>query len=171
MTITLQKIFRPLTALGRSLKRENGNATIELALAFSFLLTPLMLATTEMAFIVYDSIELSNAAHAGAMYAMISSTFASDSSGIQNAVLNEAGDISNDMTVASNTYYACSAAEDGAQYTTEAAANAVCPANAGNHYLQFVRVTATASITPFVQFKGLPSMWSLQQQSVMEVQE
>ncbi|HVZ82538.1 MAG TPA: TadE family protein [Terracidiphilus sp.] len=171
MTITLQKICRPLAALGRSLKRENGNATIELALAFSFLLTPLMLATTEMAFIVYDSIELSNAAHAGAMYAMISSTFASDSSGIQNAVLNEAGDISNDMTVASNTYYACSASEDGTQYTTEAAANAACPANAGNHYLQFVRVTATASITPFVQFKGLPSMWSLQQQSVMEVQE
>ncbi len=53
----------------------------------------------------------------------------------------------------------------------QAAANTVCPANAGNHYLQFIQVTSTANITPPIRIIGLPSLWALQGKSVMEVQE
>ncbi len=175
MMSTLKSCVRTLhtacTIAGQHLRKEDGNAIVELALAFSFLLTPLMLATTEIAFMVYDSIEVTNSAHAGAMYGMISSTLAGDATGIQNAALGEAGDVASNMTVTSTTYYACSAAVDGTRYATQAAANTVCPANAGNHYLQFIQVTSTANITPPIRIIGLPSLWALQGKSVMEVQE
>jgi hypothetical protein len=56
-----------------------GNASIELALTLSFFAAPMMLGTTEVAFLIYDSIEISNATQAGAVYRMMSPTFAGDS--------------------------------------------------------------------------------------------
>jgi len=153
------------------MRRSDGNATVELALAFSFLLTPIMLGTAEVAFLVYDSIEITNAAHAGAMYGMISSTFAADSSGIQTAAQSEAADFGTNLTVTPNVYYACSASLGGTQYSTQSAAAAACPANASNHYLQFVQVNSSATITPPIQMVGLPKTWTLQGSSTMEVQE
>lgn len=153
------------------LSRSEGNATVELALAFSVLVTPIMLGTAETAFLVYDSIEISNSAHAGAMYGMISSTFATDTSGIQSAAQSEAADFGSKLNVTPTTYYACSAAIGGTQYTTQSSAAAACPANSSNHYLQFVQVTSSASITPPIQMIGLPKTWTLQGSSTMEVQE
>jgi Flp pilus assembly protein TadG len=164
----LQSAFRTSC---QKMRRSDGNATVELALAFSFLLTPIMLGTAEVAFLVYDSIEITNAAHAGAMYGMISSTFAADSSGIQTAAQSEAADFGTNLTVTPNVYYACSASLGGTQYSTQSAAAAACPANASNHYLQFVQVNSSATITPPIQMVGLPKTWTLQGSSTMEVQE
>jgi|SRR5580692_2497165 Flp pilus assembly protein TadG len=164
--------FRTLAIhAARKLKETNGNASIELAIAFSLIITPLMLGTTEVAFVVYDSIEVSNAASAGAMYGMISSTLASNTSGIQAAAQSEASDIGNNLSVTPSVYYACSASPSGTQYTTQSAAAAACPANASNHYLQFVQVNTTATVTPPVGIPGLPATWTLRGQSLMEVQE
>ena len=164
----LQAVAR---ATFRRLSNSSGNASVELALAFSFIITPLMLGTTEVAFLVYDSIEVSNAATAGAMYGMISSTLASNTSGIQAAAQAEASDFGTSLTASPTVYYACSAALGGTQYSTQAAAAAACPANASNHYLQFIQVNSTASVTPPVRIPGLPTTWTLRGQSVMEVQE
>jgi Flp pilus assembly protein TadG len=155
----------------RRLGQNAGNASVELAFAISFFGVPLLLGTSEIAFMVYDSIELSNAAHAGAMYGMISSTFASDASGIQAAAQGEAADFGSKLTVTPTVYYACSNAVGGTQYPTQSAASAVCPANATNHYLQFVNVVSTANITPPVQIPGLPKSWTISGSSTMEVQE
>jgi len=175
MRISLDSFSRQFRSIARRLYRglreDRGNAVVELAAGFAFIVTPLLLATAETAFIIYDSIEVSSAAQAGAMYGMISSTLASDSTGIRNAAQAEASDFGTNLTVTPTTYYACSAAITGTQYSTPAAAGAVCPANASNHYLQFVKVTSTASITPVVQFPGLPKSWTLNGVSVMEVQE
>jgi Flp pilus assembly protein TadG len=171
----INTFFRRLTiavvAGCRKLNDNSGNATIELALAFSVLVTPLMLGTAETAFLVYDSIEISNAAHAGAMYGMISSTFAGDNTGIQNAARADASDLGTSLTVTPTVYYACSAAPTGTHYTTEASAGAACPKNASNHYLQFIQVASTATITPPLKIPGMPGSWNLQGLSVMEVQE
>jgi hypothetical protein len=148
-----------------------GNAVLEVALTFGIFGTPLLLGTSEMALLIYDSIEVSNSAHAGAMYGMISSTFAGDSAGIQAAAQAEAADFGTKVTVTPTTYYACSSAVDGTQYSTESAASAVCPANASNHYLQFVKVISSMNITPPIQCPGLPKTWTVSGSSVMEVQE
>ena len=68
-------------------------------------------------------------------------------------------------------YYACSATPTGTKYSTETAAAAACPKNASNHYLQFVQVASTATITPPLKIPGMPGAWTLHGLSVMEVQE
>lgn len=148
-----------------------GNAVLELAFTFGIFALPLLAGTSELAIVIYDSIELSNCAHAGAMYGMMSSTFAADTAGIQRAAQAEAADFGSNVTVTPTSYYACSNAVDGTQYGTQSAAAAACPANASNHYLQFVKVVSNMSITPPVQFPGLPKTWSVSGSSVMEVQE
>jgi hypothetical protein len=148
-----------------------GNAALELAFAFGVFGTPLLLGTSELAVVIYDSIELSNCAHAGAMYGMMSSTFAGDTTGIQNAAQAEAADFGTNVTVTPTTYYACSSAVDGTQYSTQTAAEAACPANASNHYLQFVKVVSSMNINPPVKCPGLPKTFTVTGTSVMEVQE
>jgi Flp pilus assembly protein TadG len=160
-----------ITRLMKRLRNDGGNAALEFAFAFGLLGTPLILGTSEVAFLVYDSIELSNCAHAGAMYGMMSSTFASDTSGIQTAAQQEAADFGSKVTVTPTTYYACSTAINGTQYSTQSAAAAVCPANATNHYLEFVNVVSSMNITPPVQMPGLPKTWTISGSSTMEVQE
>lgn len=155
----------------RILRGTDGSAFVELALLVSFFGAPLLMGTAETGFMLYDSIEVENAAHTGAMYGMMSSTFAADSTGIQSAAREEAPDIGTNLTVTPTTYYACSAAVDGTQYTTQAAASAAC-SGAGNHGLEFVQVAATASVPLPIRVPGiLPSSITLSNTSVMEVEE
>ncbi|MGC1421489.1 MAG: hypothetical protein WA354_21915 [Terracidiphilus sp.] len=160
-----------IARLRKRLRDDAGNAALELALAFGVFGTPLLLGTSELAILIYDSIELSNSAHAGAMYGMISSTFAGDASGIRSAAQAEAADFGAKVTVTPTIYYACSGAVDGTQYSTQAAAAAVCPANAGNHYLEFVKVASSMNVNPLVQLPGLPTKLTVNGTSIMEVQE
>lgn len=102
---------------------------------------------------------------------MMSSTFANDSTGIQNAARADASDLGTNLSVTPTAYYACSAAPTGTQYTTETAAAAVCPKNGSNHYLEFIQVASTATIVPPLKIPGMPGTWTLQGLSVMEVQE
>ena len=69
----------------RGLGGESGNALVELALAFSLLGIPLLLGTVEMGYVVYDSVEISNAANAGSLYGMQNATDAASSAGITTA--------------------------------------------------------------------------------------
>jgi Flp pilus assembly protein TadG len=160
-----------ITWMRRRFSDDAGNAVLELAFTFGVFAMPMLVGTSELAIVIYDSIEVSNCAHAGAMYAMMSSTFAADTAGIQKAAQAEAADFGTSVTVTPTSYYACSSAVDGTQYPTEAAASAVCPANGSNHYLQFVKVVSSVNITPPVQCPGLPKTWTVSGTSVMEVQE
>ncbi|MGA9585775.1 MAG: hypothetical protein WBQ95_10635 [Terracidiphilus sp.] len=160
-----------ITWMRKRLMDNAGNAALELAFTFGVFGTPLLLGSSELATVIYDSIELSNSAHAGAMYGMMSSTFAGDTAGIQNAAQTEAADFGTSVTVTPTTYYACSSAVDGTQYSTQTAAAAACPANTSNHYLQFVKVVSSVNINPPVKCPGLPKVWTVSGTSVMEVQE
>lgn len=113
----------------RGLGGEGGNALVEVALIASLLGVPLLLGTGEMGYVVYDSIEISNAAHAAALYGMQSSTFASDTAGMKTAAQNEATDFGAALTATPTSYYACSSAIGGTQYTggsAQANATAAC---------------------------------------------
>ena len=142
---------------------------------------PLLLVTTDLATIVYSSIEISNAAHAGAMYGMTSATAATSTSTITTAAQNEATDFATaNLTITPTTYYACSNAEGGTQYTgtgnqvnSTALTNvsAVCPSGAANHYLEFVQVVVVGTVTPPFHCPGTPTSYSLRSTSVMEVEQ
>ncbi len=155
----------------RRLEDNTGSASLELALVFSILGAPLMLGSSETAFMIYDSIEVSNAAHAGAMYGMYSQTFATNTSQIQAVAQAEAADLQGQLTVTPSVYFACSATPGGTQYTTQIAATQACGTGASNHSLEFVQVNTSATINPPLHVPGLPNTWTLKGFSVMEVQE
>jgi len=165
----------------RELRGESGQALVELMFMIGVIGVPLLLVTTDLAFVVYGSIEISNAAHAGAMYGMTSATNASATSTITTAVENEASDFATaNLTITPTTYYACSASEGGTQYTGTGSqvnstaltnVSAVCPSGATNHYLEFVQVVVIGTLTPPFHCPGTPSSYSLKSTSVMEVEQ
>jgi len=152
------------------LRDRSGSSIIELALIIACVGAPLMLGTAQVGFLVYDSIEISNAAHAGAMFGMMSNANANNSTAITTAAQTEASDFGTNLSVTPTVYWACSTAESGAQYTTSAAATTACTGS-GNHPLEFVQVVVSTSATPPIHFPGLPASYTLGSTSVMEVEE
>lgn len=161
-------------AISRILANTTANATLEMALTISILGAPLLLGTAAVGFLIYDSIEVSNAAHAGAAYGMLSDAFAHNTTQISAVAHAEASDLGANLTVATPTiFFACSAAINGAQFSTSDQAETAC-GNSGissNQPLEFIQVNTAASVPPIFQFPGLPKQWILRGQSVMMVQE
>jgi len=154
----------------RQLQGESGGALVEIALCIPLLGGPILIGTVETGMALYDSIEVSNAAHAGAAYGMMSATYAADSTGMIAAAQGEAGGIGSSLTVTPTAYFACSQSIGGNQYTTQTAANSACT-GASNHTLEFVRVTTSASVPIPFRVPGLPTSFNLAATSVMEVEE
>jgi Flp pilus assembly protein TadG len=152
------------------LRSESGGALVEMALCISFLGAPLLIGTVETGMVLYDSIEVSSAAHAGTAYGMMSATYAADSAGMTAAAREEAADLGSLLNVAPTTYFACSQSIGGAQYTTQAAANSACTGGS-NHSLEFVQVTTIATVPIPFRIPGLPASFNLTATSVMEVEE
>lgn len=153
------------------MRDESGSALVELALTLSIVGVPLLLGTAHFAVLLVNSIIVSNAAHAGAEYGMQSSTYAANSNiaNIQAAARDDSG-LGTNLNVTSNVFYDCSLAIGGSEYTTAAAANTVCTGSSG-HTLEFIQVTASATVTPVAHVPGFPNTVTLSSTSVMEVQE
>jgi hypothetical protein len=141
-----------------------------MALCIPLVGAPILIGTVESGMVLYDSIELSNAAHAGTAYGMMSSTFAANSSGMTAAARAEAGDLGSLLNVTPTSYFACSQAIAGTEYATQAAANSGCT-GASNHSLEFVQVTTTAAVAVPFRVPGVPNTFNLSATSVMEVEE
>jgi Flp pilus assembly protein TadG len=153
------------------LREESGGSLVELALIMIFFYLPLLIGTSEVGLLVYDSIEISNAAQAGTDYGMGSATLAADSTDMITAAQAEASEFGTLLTVAPLTYYVCATAVAGTQYTgsnAQANATAACT-GANNHALQFVQVTTSATVKPPIHLPGLPTSFVLQGFSVKEV--
>jgi hypothetical protein len=165
-----QKWRSAILAGCRIFNDDTGGAMLELAFVISIFGAPLIIGTGTTAIMVYDSIEVTNAAHAGSGYGMMSSTFASDTAGITAAAKEEAGDMSNNLNVTPTIFFACSAAPAGTEYTTQTAANTACT-GVSNHSLEFIRVVTNTSIPSPFNLPGVPSTFVLGGTSVMEVEE
>jgi Flp pilus assembly protein TadG len=155
------------------LREDAGNSLVEVALVLSFFCTPLLVGTGEMGLLVYDSIQVQNAAHSGAAYAMQSSTFAADTSGIQTAAQQDAPALGDSLTVTPTIYYVCSADINGTKYTGD---NALSNATNGctgssNHPLEFVQVAASTSVTPGLHCPGLGRTFAVSAVTAMEIEQ
>ncbi|HTW46827.1 MAG TPA: TadE/TadG family type IV pilus assembly protein [Acidobacteriaceae bacterium] len=161
---------RALRAVGRLFRERSGTSILELALILAFFGAPLIVGTAEVGFLVYDSIEISNAAHAGAIYGMQSNTNASNTSVITTAARSEASDFGTNLTVTPTVFWVCSTAESGTQYTTSAAATTACTGST-SHPLEYLQVNVSAQATPPIHFPVLPATYTLTGSSIMEVEE
>ena len=152
----------------RGLGDDAGGALVELGLMLALLGAPLLLGSAYFATLLLDNVEISNAAHAGAMYGIVSSTFAEDSAGIIAAAKAETNRFGSSLSVTPSFYYACANALGGTQYTDQTAANTAC---SSSYSLQFVKVLVSASITPPGSFPGMPKTYTLNSVSIMQVEE
>ena len=156
------------------MRGERGDALIELAVLFSLVGIPLLLGTVQMGFLVYDSVEISNAASAGALYGMQNSAYAASISGITSAAQAEAADFGSKLTVTPTTYYACSNAVGGTQYPTSSYTQSQAATHCGgtgNQALEFIQAIASAAVTPAIHCPGLPTTYTLTDTAVMEVEQ
>lgn len=153
----------------RDLRGDTGEAIVELVLIVCFFFVPLILGTTDMATLVYDSIEISNAAHAGAMAGMLNSAQAEDNSTMTSAAQGEASDfLPENVAVTPSVHYACNNAQGGTQFTTLSAANLAC--TAPSYAIEFVQVAVSAPAALPFHCCGIPATITLNSESVMEVQ-
>ena len=169
----MREAFLRLQFLLLSLKGDEGNAILELALVVAFLGVPLLLGTAEMGPVVYASAELENAAHSGALYGMQSTTFAVDTAGMTAAAQTEGAEFGTSMVVTPVMFYTCSNAMDGTRFTgsnAQSNAQSACTGS-NNHALQFVQVSVTLPMNLVVRCPGMPASFTLTGSSIMEVQQ
>ena len=153
----------------RGLGDETGSALVELALVSSLLFAPLLLGTVELAQVLSDSIEVSNAARAGASWAMMNSTSSSLSSGITTAAQAEASDFGTNLVVTPTEYWACSEALTGTQFATLASATSGCTGTS-NHPIELIQVVTSATVSVPVKLPGLPATFPLSTTAITEAE-
>lgn len=146
-------------------RREAAQSLVELALVFP-LFTMIVLGATEFARFAWASIEVSNAARAGAQYGAQSHVTASNTAGIQTAALNDGVNLTG-LTVTSSQYCVCSTAESTTITCSTGLTNCASP----NTLIAYVQVSTTATVTPVVHYPTLPSSLTLHGSAVMAVEQ
>ena len=128
-----------------------GTATAELSLLLPFLLVA-VLGTTDFARICFQTIAIANAAQAGAKYATHSPSHATDSVGIQTAVLNDLQDTAAaaDVAVESERYCTC---PDGGSVSC---VDGTCGGSAATRRT-YVRVRVEKTFEALFPYPGVPA--------------
>jgi Flp pilus assembly protein TadG len=144
------------------------NGLAELAMTMALLLLPLMMGTVHYSILLIDSMIISNAATAGAEYAMGSSTYAGDTSNIVTAAQEDASGLGATLNVTPTVFYVCSTAIAGTQYATQSAATTPC---SSSHVLEFVKVQASATVTTLMSLPGASNTMTITRTATEEVEE
>jgi Flp pilus assembly protein TadG len=148
---------RHTSLLGRS---ERGSSLVELALMLP-VLGLLLFGAIDFARGYYLSIEVTNAARAGAQFGVSNASVA----GMQNAATSDAADVagSDVAGITATAVYGCEC-PDGTGQIPGCADSPGC-ANAVN----YVQVTTNATYTPLIPWPGVPSSIPLQGQATMRI--
>jgi Flp pilus assembly protein TadG len=153
-----QMVDRFIQQLRCVLRAERGGALVELALTMPILIV-LFVGAAEFASLSYASIEVSNAAMAGAQYGTQSITTEADTVGIQTAASNDAANI----TLGATTVTPSCICSNGSASTC---AVVDCTGSTMEHILT---VQTQAAIDPGFHLPGLPSSFTLHGQAVQKV--
>ena len=147
---------------------EDGSALVELALSLPMLCT-ILLGAAEFGRLAYATIEVSNAAHAAAVYAASGATASSDSGGISNAATSDSGNLSGGNAVSvtsvssvctcSNTTYTPSSCSD----------NTTCFNNSAS-MITTVTVKTQSTYSPLIRVPGGKLSFTLEGQSSQVVE-
>lgn len=131
-------------------KQERGASLVELGLMLPFLAL-LLLGVIDFGRAYYVNVEVSNAAYTGALYGTQNST---DTTGMQNAALADAPDVTGMVATAS---YGCECS-DGTNPVLSCASQPSCGVNVVN----YVQVTTSITYKPIFPWPGIPSSFALQ---------
>ncbi|HTV53741.1 MAG TPA: TadE/TadG family type IV pilus assembly protein [Terriglobia bacterium] len=166
VTIQLRHRKKALAARLREAKQsERGSSLVELALLLP-LLVLMFLGVVEIGRIFYVSIEVNNAAEAGAAYGAQSNITAGDTAGMERVAQEDAANVPG-LTATASYYCACSTAA-GSVTNLGSCADACA---AGDHQVIFVQVYTSASFTTLSHFPGLPTPFTTYGKAVMRVSQ
>jgi Flp pilus assembly protein TadG len=148
----------------RMRRRRAGNSAVELALAFA-VLGLLTMGIADFGRIYYTTIELSNAATAGAIYGAFTVSRSSDIDGMKTAALNEAADLTGvDVTTVPPLRY-CQCPDKS---TNDCSNINACGVGVKMRY--YVKVTTKKTYKTMSKFPGMPNTIDITRQTVMRVQ-
>jgi Flp pilus assembly protein TadG len=153
-------IQRWYARLSASTCPEAGASLVETAL-LTPMLSLLLLAVIDVGRLAYMSIEVSNAARAGASYGAQSSATAVNSTGMVQAAKNDAPDLSG---LSPSATHFCTCSNGGGSVTC---ALSSCP---GARLLLYVQVSTSATYTPWFPYTGSPGSWTLSGSSTMRAE-
>ena len=136
----------------------SGQSATELALIIPFIVG-LLLVVSDYSRVFFMSIEVNNAAQAGAMYGIQSVSNAQDSTGMQTAASNDGSDIAGLTSVASN-YCVCNK-----QTKFTCGKSPACGDQA-----RYVEVDTSATFHTLISYPGLPTSIALSGKAIMRVQ-
>jgi Flp pilus assembly protein TadG len=163
----------------RAVRKESGQTLLEVALLTPLLLT-MLLGVIDLGRYAYIAILVGNAAHAGAAYGAQGLAQSADTSGIQQAAINDYqnnGQPAGSLTVSSFTSCAC---DNGGTLSlqTNACSTQSNPSiantiqacqNGGGHWAIMVSVTAGGTYTSLVGWPGIPSPVTINRTAIMRV--
>jgi Flp pilus assembly protein TadG len=152
----------------RVLSAESGNALVETALVLGIFGVPLFYGTSDLAVWTSSTIEIDNAAHAGALFGMqdSSASYAGNSAGIQAAAQSEAGSFGTSLTTTSTKLYACASSQDTQYPTLDSTPSC---SGTGDYKVEFIQVVASAPLTLPFHCCGMPQPLTLTSTSEMQV--
>jgi Flp pilus assembly protein TadG len=145
------------------LHHDSGHAFVELALVLP-MFTVLLAGAADFARMAYAGIEVSNAARAGVQYGAQNRITAKDLAGMKQAAANDGPDVTT-LVATANTSCVCT---DGTSITC---ANAGTACIAPARILEYVQVNTSAAVTPLFHYPGLPTVFTLQGQATMRVEQ
>jgi len=150
---------------------ESGNSLIELAVTLP-LFALLILGTAELANLGWASVQINNAARAGASYGSLSRANAANNPNIGIAAQNEAPKLITAPSTQVTSTQLCYCVSGGASNSITCDANALsaCPPATGTIQVA-VQVTAQAPVTPIVHYPGLPSLYTVRAKATMGVEQ
>jgi Flp pilus assembly protein TadG len=143
-------------------RKQRGQAMIELAIALPILLL-LTIGVIEFGRVAYYSIEVSDAARAGAQYGSQSLADAANTANITQAALNDAPDIAATLTVNPPPGQSCVCPGSGS-------VAGACPAAGCPYPLVYLTVTTSYTLNTLFQYPGIPTSFNLTGVSTMPVQ-
>jgi Flp pilus assembly protein TadG len=140
-------------------KSESGTALIELALMTPVLFL-LLFGVADFGRAYYLTIEVSNAAHTGALYGSQNPT---DITGMKAAAVADAQDVPNFTTSAVTATYGCECS-DGSSAVLSCTTT---PKGCANNIVDYVQVNTSVSYSAIFPYPGIPSPLTLSGSSRM----
>jgi Flp pilus assembly protein TadG len=138
------------------LDHDHGSSLVEMALVAPFLML-LLLGVVDFGRAFYLAMEIAGAAQAGAVYGAQNPR---DSAGIIAAALDDAPDVPN-LTVATPSF-GCECS-DGTAYSAACSSAPTC----ANNLVYRVKVTVSASYSPWIPWPGIPTIILLSNSAIM----
>jgi len=139
--------FAILRWIGSARRNQQGTALVELALSLSVMIL-IMFGIVEFGRVIYTAIEVSNAAHAAVQYGASSRAASADTTGIANAAIADAANVSGLSVTSVNTSCTCA----NTAYTPSSCSdNTTCSSN-GTALVETITVNTQATYAPLFQY-------------------